>query len=91
MHSVAALLSCLLLTIHGYRNQSLTTSGSIAAFFVGLIIFANKNNAFAGSLLAFYLSSSKLTKYKAKVKKEREYGHKVGGQRTATQVFSNGC
>ncbi|GAM27898.1 hypothetical protein SAMD00019534_110740 [Acytostelium subglobosum LB1] len=77
-----------LLALHGLRKKSLNMSGAIAAWFTGLITFT-AGHTFAAILIAFYLSSSYLTKYKASIKKKLEEDHKVGGQRNYIQVFSN--
>ncbi|KAJ3056562.1 Transmembrane protein 19 [Rhizophlyctis rosea] len=90
MHPLLALTACSLLAYHGIRKKSLSKSGSAAAFLVGLITFSHPNNVFAVILIVFYLSSSRLTKYKAQRKQQLEEDFKVGGQRTATQVLSNG-
>lgn len=96
-HPVPLLLA-LLLSAHGLRKGSLSTSGSIAAFFVGYLSLAVEGNkTFGVVLLCFYLAGSRATKVKSefKAKCEREEGtgqHKSagGGGRDAWQVASNG-
>ncbi|CAI2173512.1 18217_t:CDS:2 [Funneliformis geosporum] len=75
--------------LHGYRKKSLSTSGAIAAFSVGLGTFRNDWFVFTVLLLVFYLTGSKLTKYKAERKKQLEEEYHECGERTASQVFSN--
>ena len=90
MHLVASLILCSLLAIHGLRKGSLSASGAIAAFALGLLTFTHPHPLFSAALLTFYLSSSTLTKLGAHIKANLEEDHKVGGERTAVQVFSNG-
>ncbi|KAJ3127860.1 Transmembrane protein 19 [Nowakowskiella sp. JEL0407] len=89
MHVALASLLCLLLAWHGLRKNSLAYSGAIAATFTGLLTFTHYSFYFSALLLAFYLSSSRLTKVKANIKKQLEEHFVDGGKRTATQVFSN--
>ncbi|KAK7811192.1 hypothetical protein U0070_019223 [Myodes glareolus] len=49
------------------------------------------NFSFFTSLLMFFLSSSKLTKWKGEVKKSLDSEYKEGGQRNWIQVFCNGA
>jgi uncharacterized protein (TIGR00297 family) len=72
-----------------YKKQSLDLSGLVAAIVVGGISFYC-GIACTTVLLYFFLSSSKLTKYKADVKIQREYGYKTGGSRNWEQVVANG-
>ncbi|KAF2070899.1 hypothetical protein CYY_007782 [Polysphondylium violaceum] len=74
--------------IHGYRKGSLSLSGLISAWLVGMIS-CYSSWTIAVTLLTFYYSSSKLTKYKAKIKKALEDNHTEGGNRNYIQVFSN--
>ncbi|KAF9425721.1 Transmembrane protein 19 [Entomortierella beljakovae] len=82
---------CTFLVRHGLSKKSLSKSGAIAATFVGLGTFFNSPYVFGTVLLTFYLSSSRLTKYKSQIKKTLEEDHQEGGGRTAIQVFSNGA
>lgn len=63
-------------------------TGTLAAFIVGFILFIF--NPFAWLLLlAFFISSSLLTKFKAHLKLEVKDKFEKGGERDAAQVFAN--
>lgn len=83
-----SLLFAVTLARSGLRKKSLSFSGSVAAFFVGAITMAY-GFRFGATLVAFYLSSSKLTKYKSARKKKLEDEFKEGGQRDWSQVLAN--
>eukprot|EP00239_Pterosperma_sp_CCMP1384_P004080 CAMPEP_0197850036 /NCGR_PEP_ID=MMETSP1438-20131217/14058_1 /TAXON_ID=1461541 /ORGANISM="Pterosperma sp., Strain CCMP1384" /LENGTH=284 /DNA_ID=CAMNT_0043462985 /DNA_START=558 /DNA_END=1412 /DNA_ORIENTATION=+ len=89
---VAQYLLCILLpTLLGYRGwkkKSLSKSGALAAAVTGSVHLLC-GVRFGVTLVAFYLSSSKLTKLKADVKRKVEEGYKEGGQRNAYQVAAN--
>ncbi|KAH7046401.1 integral membrane protein DUF92-domain-containing protein [Linnemannia elongata] len=82
---------CAFMVRHGLTKKSLAPSGALAATFVGIGTFTNSPYVFGSVLLTFYLSSSKLTKFKSQIKKTLEEDHQEGGGRTAIQVFSNGA
>ncbi|KXS14226.1 hypothetical protein M427DRAFT_57688 [Gonapodya prolifera JEL478] len=90
MRVALALVLCGLLAAHGTRRKSLSPDGAIAACVIGLLTFTNGNWGVSSTLLVFYLSSSRLTKYGHDRKVKLEDGHAEGGQRDAIQVFSNG-
>ncbi|KAH6562104.1 hypothetical protein BASA62_009438 [Batrachochytrium salamandrivorans] len=85
--TIALLLT---LAVRGIQKQSLSYSGAVAAVLLGGVILSHPSMLFGSLLLTFYLSSSKLTKFKSEVKKQLEEGHLEGGQRNAVQVLSNG-
>ncbi|KAF8931954.1 Transmembrane protein 19 [Dissophora ornata] len=82
---------CAFMVRHGLSKKSLAPSGALAATVVGLGTFTNSPYVFGSVLLTFYLSSSRLTKFKSQIKKTLEEDHQEGGGRTAVQVFSNGA
>lgn len=84
---VAALLA-LGLSLHGWKKKSLDFSGCLAACLVGFISVATsyRNGVL---LLAFYYSSSKLTKLKEDIKASLEEDYAPGGQRNWIQVLAN--
>ena len=73
------------LSIRGYKKKSLTKSGAVAAFFVGFLTFA-AGIGFGIILIAFYMSSSKLTKLKADAKKKIDEDYDAEKGRSASQV-----
>jgi uncharacterized membrane protein len=62
MKLIYTFIISLLLVLHGYRKKSLSTSGSSAAFFVGVGTIQNDWSVFAVVLLVFYFTGSRLTK-----------------------------
>eukprot|EP00984_Skeletonema_dohrnii_P005158 scaffold1815_cov147-Skeletonema_dohrnii-CCMP3373.AAC.10 len=71
----------------GYKKQSLSKSGAISAFLVASFSLATSfRNGL--TLLAFYWTSSKLTRVGSKIKGKLEEGHTEGGERGASQVFA---
>eukprot|EP00242_Pyramimonas_sp_CCMP2087_P018507 CAMPEP_0198206958 /NCGR_PEP_ID=MMETSP1445-20131203/10468_1 /TAXON_ID=36898 /ORGANISM="Pyramimonas sp., Strain CCMP2087" /LENGTH=374 /DNA_ID=CAMNT_0043879835 /DNA_START=298 /DNA_END=1422 /DNA_ORIENTATION=+ len=85
---VSAGLACLI-AIGGLKKRSLDTSGAISAFFVGWITcFASF--AMGVTLIAFFISSSLLTRLRSDIKKKTDEEFKEGGQRNVVQVLANG-
>ncbi|KAI8620950.1 integral membrane protein DUF92-domain-containing protein [Chytriomyces sp. MP71] len=82
------------LAYSGLKKQSLSVSGALAAGELPYSLLTthppSTHFTLCLVLLTFYLSSSKLTKVGNKTKVAIEEDFKVGGQRTAVQVFSNG-
>ncbi|GIL45896.1 hypothetical protein Vafri_3019 [Volvox africanus] len=72
----------------GLRRGSLAPSGAAAAFMVGFGTLGSSLRLGA-TLVAFFLSASKLTIYKAELKEGLDENVK-GGQRTWVQVLCNG-
>ena len=87
---VTAVLLPILIAVRGLLKKSLSNSGAIAgicvAFFAILCHWS-----FLASLMAFFLSGSKVTRYKAETKRRIEGdAYKEGGQRNWVQVLCNG-
>lgn len=71
----------------GLRKRSLSKSGALSAFVVASLSLATSwRNGI--TLLAFYWTSSKLTRLGAKIKSNYEEGVTEGGERGASQVFA---
>ncbi|XP_060050920.1 transmembrane protein 19 isoform X4 [Erinaceus europaeus] len=75
---------------NGFKKKSLDHSGALGGLVVGFILTI-ANFSFFTSLLMFFLSSSKLTKWKGEAKKRLDSEYKEGGQRNWVQVFCNGA
>jgi len=73
----------------GHSKKSLSTSGALAALVVGFCLTLAHYSFFL-CLLAFFVSSSKATKYKGDMKRKFEADYKEGGQRNWLQVLCNG-
>jgi len=76
------------LALRSYRKKSLSWDGAINAAVTGFFHFLVGVSPTV-LLLAFFFSSSRLTKYKADIKRKIEEEYKEGGQRNWKQVFVN--
>ncbi|KAJ8783663.1 hypothetical protein J1605_008706 [Eschrichtius robustus] len=75
-------------------NQSSSEKWLLPGLGQGLVvgfILTIANFSFFTSLLMFFLSSSRLTKWKGETKKRLDSEYKEGGQRNWIQVFCNGA
>ncbi|XP_053321417.1 transmembrane protein 19 [Spea bombifrons] len=79
----------IVVTSHGIKKKSLDNSGALGALLVGFILTV-ANYSFFSSLLVFFVTCSKLTKWKGEIKKRFDSEYKEGGQRNWVQVFCNG-
>ncbi|KAL7530493.1 hypothetical protein ACHAXR_003521, partial [Thalassiosira sp. AJA248-18] len=71
----------------GLKKRSLSQSGALSAFLVASLSLATSwRNGI--TLLAFYWTSSKLTRVGTKIKGKLEEGVTEGGERGASQVFA---
>ncbi|KAM8739800.1 transmembrane protein 19 [Acanthopagrus schlegelii] len=84
-----SILVPLMLTVRALKKRSLSRSGALAALLVGFVL-TMANYSFFSSLLAFFITSSKLTRWGATQKKKIDSEYKEGGQRNWVQVFCNG-
>ncbi|XP_073143064.1 protein PGR isoform X2 [Henckelia pumila] len=85
---VAAAMASILVAGRSFRKKSLDISGAIFAVFV-MTIHITVNYRFAAILLAFFFTSSKLTKIGEDRKRKVDADFKDGGQRNWIQVLSN--
>ncbi|WIA08711.1 hypothetical protein OEZ85_008135 [Tetradesmus obliquus] len=72
----------------GIKRKSLSPSGAVAAFIVGLL-HMGCGYTFGAVLIAFFLSSSKLTHLSQERKAACDASFRLGGQRGASQVLCN--
>ncbi|TKY54928.1 Transmembrane protein 19 [Spatholobus suberectus] len=83
-----AVFAAFLIAFRAHRKKSLSTSGAVAGFFVvALHIFVGYR--FGAMLLAFFYSSSSLTKMGEDRKRVLDADFKEGGQRNWLQVLAN--
>ncbi len=73
-----------------YRARSLSKSGALGALLTGTVIFGLGGWQWAVILLAFFISSSALTRLFGKKKASLNEKFDKGGQRDIGQVFANG-
>ncbi|XP_063068393.1 transmembrane protein 19 [Engraulis encrasicolus] len=84
-----SILVPLTLTLRAVKRRSLDYTGALGAMVVGFILTV-ANYSFLFSLFAFFITSSKLTKWKGDIKKRLDSEYKEGGQRNWVQVLCNG-
>ncbi|XP_054480774.1 transmembrane protein 19 [Anoplopoma fimbria] len=84
-----SILVPLMLVVRALKRSSLSSSGALGALFVGFVL-TMANYSFFASLLAFFITSSKLTRWGGAQKKKIDAEYKEGGQRNWIQVFCNG-
>ena len=87
---LVSLLVTLIIAVYGYKRKSLSLDGAMYSVIVGhTLSFANAG--FFSCLLAFFLTGSKLTRFKSKLKfSHLGQEHITGGKRTCFQVLCNG-
>ncbi|XP_021903197.1 protein PGR [Carica papaya] len=83
-----AVLISSFIAIRAYRRNSLDLSGALSGFIVMTLHFA-VGFRFGAMLLAFFLTSSKLTKVGEEKKRRIDADFKEGGQRNWLQVIIN--
>ncbi len=90
MQLLIGFLLAIIVAYLAYRVHSLSRDGAFAAAFVGTVIFGLGGLQWAVLLLAFFISSSALTRAFKKRKEGLDEKFSKGGQRDAGQVFGNG-
>ncbi|MZQ85170.1 DUF92 domain-containing protein [Paenibacillus sp. 5J-6] len=90
MEWIWGLAGSLLIAGAAYWRGSLSVSGLISAVVLGTLMFVFGDLAWFGTLIAFFISSSILSKLKHKRKAAAESGYAKGGRRDAGQVAANG-
>lgn len=73
-----------------YRVKTLSRSGALAAGLLGAVVFGLGGLAWALLLLAFFVSSSALTRLFGRRKRALDEKFSKGGRRDAGQVLANG-
>ncbi|KAL2622597.1 hypothetical protein R1flu_002802 [Riccia fluitans] len=88
LRPVLSMLIAASIAARSLHRKSLSPSGAVAGFFV-LSASLMTGPRFGAIILAFFFSSSTLTKFKQEEKKNVEEDHKEGGQRDWSQVLAN--
>lgn len=86
---LASVMIPLLFAFWGLRKKSLDLSGAILGLCMGFILTLT-SFAHLACLVAFFVTSTKATKFRAHRKKKFEAEFKEGGQRNWIQVLCNG-
>lgn len=84
-----SILVPLVVTVRALKKRSLDRTGALGALLVGFVL-TMANYSFFSALLAFFYSSSRLTRWGGAQKKKIDAEYKEGGQRNWVQVFCNG-
>ncbi len=91
MQLIIGFVAAILVAFAAYRVRSLSFSGALAAVGVGTVVFGVGGWEWAALLLAFFVSSSGLTRAFGKRKNELNEKFAKGGRRDAGQVLGNGA
>ena len=83
-----AILAAVFVALLVYRARLLTLSGALAAAAVGAVIFVFGGLGGAAALLAFFITSNLLGRFRKR--RKARLGFEKGGQRDAWQVLANG-
>ncbi|KAM3587984.1 uncharacterized protein V6R79_018324 [Siganus canaliculatus] len=84
-----SILVPLILTLRAVKKRSLDRSGALGALLVGFVL-TMANYSFFTTLLTFFITSSRLTRWGGAQKRKIDAEYKEGGQRNWIQVFCNG-
>lgn len=84
-----SILVPLMVTARALNRRSLDRSGALGALLVGFVL-TMANYSFFSALLAFFITSSRLTRWGGAQKRKIDAEYKEGGQRNWVQVFCNG-
>ncbi|XP_017877632.1 transmembrane protein 19 isoform X2 [Ceratina calcarata] len=86
---LVAVVFPLFMAFWGLRRKSVDVSGAILGLFIGFVLTLTSFTHVA-CLFAFFVTSSKATKFRSHLKRKLESGFKEGGQRNWVQVLCNG-
>ncbi|KAG1436494.1 hypothetical protein G6F56_013536 [Rhizopus delemar] len=89
-HFLFASILSTVLVLYTKKKKSLSSDGRWGAFVLGMVTFSSSMYVFGVVLLSFFLSSSKLTKFKADKKRLLEEDYETSSERNLTQVLCNG-
>jgi len=87
---ILALTLSLAISAGAYRARALSADGALAAVVVGTVVLGMGGVAWAVLLLAFFVPSSALTRWRAAAKAVAGEEVAKGGRRDAVQVLANG-
>jgi uncharacterized protein (TIGR00297 family) len=87
---IAGLLGSLAIAGAAYWKKSLSASGAVAAVLMGTAMYVLGSAPWFGTLIAFFVTSSLLSKWKRRRKAQAELGYAKTGRRDAEQVLANG-
>ncbi|HEX7089536.1 MAG TPA: DUF92 domain-containing protein [Longimicrobiales bacterium] len=87
---ILALILAAAISAAAFRARALSADGALAAVVVGTIVLGMGGAAWAILLLAFFVSSSALTRWRAAAKAAAGEEVVKGGRRDAVQVLANG-
>ncbi|MEK8126375.1 DUF92 domain-containing protein [Paenibacillus filicis] len=90
VEGIAGFIGSLVIAGAAYWKKSLSASGAVAAIVMGTAMYALGSAPWFGTLIAFFVTSSILSKWKKSKKAEAELGYAKGGRRDAGQVLANG-
>jgi uncharacterized protein (TIGR00297 family) len=85
------LFLALVIAIAAYRLHSLSRSGAVGAAILGTVVFGFGGLAWAVLLVAFFVTSSALSKFFTRKKSKLDEKFSKGSQRDAGQVAANGA
>ncbi len=88
-HLILAFVLAAGIALAARAKGALTTSGALAAFVVGFLVFGFAGGPGAAALLLFFITSTVLSRYR-KRDKEKLATFEKGGERDAAQVLANG-
>lgn len=84
-----SILVPVVVSVRALRKRSLDYTGALGALLVGFVL-TMANYSFFSTLLTFFFTCSKLTRWGGARKKKIDAEYKEGGQRNWVQVFCNG-
>lgn len=90
VNMITGFIISFIIALAGYKKESLSLSGMISAIILGTSLYYFGGLFFSAILVAFFISSSLLTKYRRSFKKKLEEMNEKGGKRDYTQVMANG-